>query len=216
MTVNEIVTKIVEQAASQQGIEIACGVFGILCVWQTVRENPWCWFTGTVQVVLTGYVVFRAGLYADFGLQILYVVLNGYGLHQWLYGGEKKSALKVTALSFAGYIFVFCFTLPGLTIPIAYGLHHIQPDSTTYWLDAFTTSLSLVAQVMLARKKLENWWIWIAANVIYVGLYGYKELYYLAAMQPVFIALSLMGWLRWRKSLVKQNTDTEVTCPSAI
>jgi len=216
MSIEEMGAKIVEQARSQQGIEIACVVFGILCVWQTVRESAWCWFTGTIQVVLTGYVVFRAGLYADFGLQILYVVLNGYGLYQWLYGGDEKSRLKVTRTTRAGYAIVLFFALPMLTGVMAGVLRHFQPDSKTYWLDALSTALSLIAQVGLARKKLENWWVWIVANFIYIGLYAYKDLYYLSAMQIVFIALSLRGWFKWRESLVKQNAVAEVTCVSEI
>lgn len=216
MSIDEIGAKIVEQARSQQGIEIACVFFGILCVWQTVRESVWCWFTGTIQVVLTGYVVFRAGLYADFVLQILYVVLNGYGLYQWMYGGDKKSPLKITRLSPRESTGIFFLALPLLTVGMALVLRKLQPDSTTYVLDALTTSLSLLAQVMLARKKLENWFVWIAANFIYIGLYGYKDLYLLSAMQIIFIALSLRGWFKWRETLIKQEPAAEVTCPSAI
>lgn len=216
MSVHDIVTKIVEQAASQQGIEIACVVFGILCVWQTVRENPWCWLTGTIQVVLTGYVVFRAGLFADFGLQILYVVLNGYGLYQWLYGGDRKTKLKVSSTSLRDRLILIVVVLPILTVSMVSVLRLVQSDSKTVWLDAYTTGLSLVAQVMLARKKLENWFFWIAANVIYIGLYGYKELYYLAAMQIVFIALSVRGWMQWRQALVKPAADDQVTCSGAM
>jgi len=216
MSAGEIVDKIIVQAASQQGIEIACVVFGILCVWQTVRENPWCWLTGTIQVVLTGYVVFRAGLFADFGLQILYVVLNGYGLYQWLYGGEKKSVLKVSTTSLRDRLILIVLVLPIITLAMVSMLRLVQSDSKTVWLDAYTTALSLVAQVMLANKKLENWFFWVAANLIYIGLYGYKELYYLSAMQIVFIALSVRGWMNWRETLIKQKPGAEVTCPSAI
>lgn len=212
----DILAKIIEQAASQQGIEWACVVFGILCVWQTVRESVWCWLTGTIQVLLTGYVVFRAQLYADFVLQILYVVLNGYGLYQWLYGGDRKSPLKVTRTTRVGHTLIFLIALPALTCGLASVLRYVQVDSKTYWLDALTTALSIVAQVMLARKKLENWWVWIVANTIYIGLYAYKDLYYLSAMQIVFIALSLRGWFQWRASLLKPEPLVQVTCPSAI
>ena len=54
---------------------------------------------------------------------------------------------------------------------------------------------------MLAKKLLENWWVWIAANLLYIGLYVYKQLYLVAGLQVVFIALSVMGYLRWRKEL---------------
>ena len=72
-------------------------------------------------------------------------------------------------------------------------------DSNVPYWDAVTTVLSLVAQYMLAKKLLENWWVWIAANTLYIGLYVYKELHLVAGLQVVFIALSVMGYLRWKR-----------------
>jgi nicotinamide mononucleotide transporter len=213
MSVHDILHNLFEQARSQNVLEIAALLSGIMCVWQTVRENAWCWITGTVNVVLIAYLVFQAGLFADFALQILYVLLNAYGFYQWLHGGEKRSELHISTTPLRMRLLLFAGVLPLMTLLLSQILHEFQPDSTTYMLDAYTTSLSICAQMMLAHKKLENWGVWITANIIYIGLYGYKGLYYLAFMQIVFIALSIKGWRDWRVALLKQRASDRRIAP---
>jgi nicotinamide mononucleotide transporter len=74
-------------------------------------------------------------------------------------------------------------------------------NSTVPMGDAITTAMSLVAQYMLGRKWLENWLVWIAADVIYVGLYGYKHLYLTALLYAIFIAMCIAGYRGWRKAM---------------
>jgi nicotinamide mononucleotide transporter len=200
MTFDQFSTSIVLQAKQQSTLEIIAFVFGILCVWQYVRENPWAWVTGTVQCVMQMYLFYHIGLFAESALQVVYVITNIYGLYVWLYGGEKKDELKVsrvarpTALILAAACGLGFFTMLKL-------LQHLGRDPQTLWLDALTTAIYLTAQIMLTRKWIENWPVWIIGNLLTIPLFLMKELYFLTVMQPIFIALSIRGWMRWHKEL---------------
>lgn len=74
-------------------------------------------------------------------------------------------------------------------------------DASLPYVDSLTTSMSLIAQWMIARKKIENWLLWIVADIIYVGMYLYKHLYLTGFLYFIFIILAIIGWRQWKKDL---------------
>jgi nicotinamide mononucleotide transporter len=180
-------------------VEAAGVLFGVVAVWLTTRENVWCWPTGLVNVGLFIVVFWRAKLYADMGLQAVYVALCLYGWYEWLHGGRDHGVLTVSpaprralpALGAAGVLFAG-----------ALGLFLSQrTDAALPFWDAGTASFSLVAQAMQTRKWWENWLVWIAVDVVYVGIYVAKQLYLTAGLYAVFLALAFLGLKAWRRSL---------------
>jgi nicotinamide mononucleotide transporter len=173
-------------------------VFGILSVWLTTRENVWCWPTGLVTVGLYIVVFGEAKLYADMGLQVVYVGLCLYGWYEWLHGGPGHGALRVSrtprsaglALAAGGTIFA---------LVLGAGLRG-HTDAALPYLDSTTTSFSLAAQWMQTRKWLETWAVWIAVDVAYVGMYVYKQLHPTAVLYIIYLALAVMGRRAWIKS----------------
>ena len=180
-------------------IEQAAVVFGIVNVWLAVKENVWNWPIGIVNVALYIVVFWRARLYADMGLQVVYVVLGFYGWYEWLYGGERHSALRVTrvprreALLLAGIAVAFAVALGAFL--------HRTTDAALPWLDASLTSASLAAQWLMTRKRLENWMVWIAADAVYVGMFVFKGLRLTAVLYAIFLVLAVLGHRAWRRSL---------------
>jgi nicotinamide mononucleotide transporter len=179
--------------------EVVGVAFGVLAVWLTVRQSIWCWPTGLVNVLLFIVVFQQARLYADMALQVFYVALCLYGWHQWLHGGAASGPLRVAwaprrALAGLGAAGV----LGGLAIGVA--LRHGTDASLPYW-DAGTASFSLVAQALQTRKWIENWVVWIAVDLVYVGMYLVKALYLTAGLYLVFLVLALLGFREWKRSL---------------
>lgn len=179
--------------------EIVGVLFGIVSVWLTVRENIWCWPIGLVNVGAFIVVFWRAKLYADMGLQVVYVVLCLYGWWAWLHGGANAGVLRVErtprwALGVAAFVGV------GSTFALGALLYGHTDAALPYW-DAGTTSFSLVAQWLQTRKWIENWWLWILVDAIYVGMYIVKHLYLTAGLYVVFLGLAVVGWRAWRGSL---------------
>jgi nicotinamide mononucleotide transporter len=169
---------------------------GFVNVWLLVRQHILNWPIGILNVVLLMVVFWQYGLYADAGLQIVYVILGFYGWWLWRYGGARRTQLTVRsttrtewiALLIAGLVltaalWIFLDRLTGSTVPLA---------------DAITTALSLMATYGQSRKLLESWWLWIAADLIYIPLYAYKDLWLTALLYIAFLTLCVFGLHAWR------------------
>jgi len=180
----------------------AVGVsFGIVAVWLTTRQNVWCWPTGLVNVGVFTVVFYQVRLYADMGLQVVYVGLLVYGWHRWLHGGPGHGTLAVSRAPAGALAALALIGTAGAAL-LGMALHRHTDAALPFW-DSATTSFSLVAQWMQARKWIETWILWIAVDVVYVGIYLQRRLYATAVLYAVFIALALVGLVEWRRSLAR-------------
>ena len=186
-------------------LEWVAAVAGAISVYLSARENIWSWPTAIVNVGLYIIVFRRTGLYSDMGLQVVYLVLSIYGWYEWLYGGKNRSTLRVSRASAREWLIAtpvavlfwlalarYTATLPGVALP---------------YLDAGLTTVSLVAQWMMTRKILENWVLWIVADIVYVPMYVYKGLPVTAALYAVFLALAVLGLRSWWRSYQTNALD---------
>ncbi|MFT3746052.1 MAG: nicotinamide riboside transporter PnuC [Pyrinomonadaceae bacterium] len=185
-------------------LETLSFITGLICVWLTVRQNIWNFPIGLLNVATFCVVFFESKLYADAGLQIVYFVLGVMGWYWWLYGGEGHQELKVTRTSGREMAAVIA---AGIVLTVIFWQLLSQIGGSASFFDALTTSISLCAQWLLNRKLLENWLFWIVADIIYIPLYVYKELYLTAALYALFLVLAVMGLLKWRESM---NAEMEV------
>jgi nicotinamide mononucleotide transporter len=177
--------------------ELAGFVSGALCVWLLIRQNIWNWPIGIANNIVYVIVFYKSGLYADSGLQFVYMAIAFYGWWNWLHGGVERSALKVhraTAQGLLGYL-----AIAAASTGVLYWILRHTP-STVPFPDGLTTALFLTAQYMMSRKLIENWWFWIVGDVLVIGLYIYKHLYLTSALYVVFLAMCIVGLVEWRKA----------------
>jgi len=184
-------------------LEIAGAVLSVLAVWLTVRQNSWCWPIGIVSVVIYAWVYFTARLYADSGLQLIYVALQFYGWHTWLHGGANRTELPVSRIP--GRILAVTLAVGAIGAVILGTLLRRHTDAALPYLDAATTSYSLIAQWMQTRKWIEHWMVWIVVDVVYVGMLIYKKLNVTAGLYALFIVLAIMGLVQWSRALLGQT-----------
>jgi nicotinamide mononucleotide transporter len=180
-------------------VEFGGVLTGFVCVWLTIRQHIWCWPVGILNVVLFLVLFYHTRLYADMGLQVVYIFLQIYGWHQWLRGGPQRSTLAVSRIGRALALALACLGTAA-TVAMGWGLATYTDADLPYW-DSLTTVMSLIAQYLLARKVLENWLVWISADVLFIGIYTAKQLYLTAALYAVFLVMATAGFLRWRKDL---------------
>ena len=171
---------------------------GAACVLLAIRQIVWTWPVGLTNNIFFFVLFWRAKLYADASLQIVYMAISLYGWWNWLYGGKQHSRLKVTRATRTEAA-ALALAAAAATATIYFILRRFT-DSNVPLGDATTTALSLTAQYMVSKKHLENWLVWIAADVIYIALYLYKGLNLTAVLYAGFIAMSVAGWMQWRKS----------------
>lgn len=180
-------------------------VFGIASVYLGVRESVWNWPTGIINVSMYIYIFLNAKLYADMGLQVFYIVISFYGWWNWLYGGANHSELRVTRLSRR---MAMILPVAGALGALALGWFlHQTTDAALPYVDSTLTVASLIAQYLMTKKVLENWLIWVTADVGYIGMYIYKELYPTAFLYAVFLVLATMGWFEWKRSWQRQPAE---------
>ena len=184
-------------------LELFAAIVGAISVWLSVRQNILSWPTAIVNVVLYALVFYQAKLYADMGLQVVYAALSIYGWYEWLYGGEGRTTLHVTRTSPRLAALLALIALSGSAV-LGTLLRHAT-DAALPYMDSFLSSTSLVAQWMMTRKKLENWLVWIAVDVLYVGMFLFKGLYLTAGLYAVFLALAVRGYLDWRRSMAESS-----------
>ncbi|HEU4989172.1 MAG TPA: nicotinamide riboside transporter PnuC [Gemmatimonadaceae bacterium] len=179
-------------------VEWIAAIAGAISVYLSARENIWSWPTAIVNVGLYILIFQRSGLYSDMGLQVVYLVLSIYGWYEWLHGGANRSKLEVSKAS--GRVWLVSAVAGGLGWLVIWSITRRLHGVSIPSIDAGLTATSLVAQWMMTRKIVENWVLWIVADIVYVPMYIYKHLYVTSGLYLVFLALAVMGLVEWKRS----------------
>lgn len=187
-------------------LEIIGFVSGAVCVWLTVRQHILNWPIGLVQVVAYIFVFLDAKLYADAGLQMVYVILGIWGWFNWKQGYTNfpMKPRRSTNLELRMQLLFL-----GIITGLLWLWLSTKTDSTTPIPDALTTALSLVATYSQAKKLIESWYFWILADLIYIPLYFFKHLPLTAILYTGFLAMCIMGLRTWLKNGNRLNTSYE-------
>jgi nicotinamide mononucleotide transporter len=173
-------------------------VTGAVCVWLVTKGSIWNWPIGLANNLFFGILFFRAGLFGEIGLQVVYFGLGIWGWWQWLHGGKNRTELQISRSPLWEWVGLGVFMVVG-TWALRLWLIHLG-GAAPFW-DALTTALSLSAQYLLCRKRIGNWWVWITADLIYVPLYLSRGLPLISLLYAGFIGLCVLGLIRWRKEM---------------
>lgn len=179
-------------------IEVLGFITGGVCVWLVVREHVWNWPIGIVNNVVFLVMFWRTRLFADAGLQVVYIVLAIYGWANWLRGGSGRTELPISRTRLVQWLVTAVFIVGG-TFALRELLIVYQGAAPA--LDALTTVLSLTAQYMMCRKQVEHWLLWIAADLIYVPLYVSRGLPLTGALYAGFLVMCAIGWRDWNRNM---------------
>ena len=177
-------------------------VFGFLtggaCVWLVVRQHILNWPLGLLNNTVFFVLFLDKRLYADMGLQVVFFALGVYGWWNWVRRGPDATPLKATHAGRRELLAVGVFV-----VAASFGLRELllAVNGSAPLGDAVTTALSLGAQFLLCRKRIENWYFWIVADVIYVPLYVSRELPLTAVLYGVFLVMCVIGLFAWRRTM---------------
>jgi nicotinamide mononucleotide transporter len=182
-------------------LETAAVLFILANVVLAIFENIWTWPTGIVGVILYTIVNFQAHLYANAGLQLVYLVLSIHGWYEWLHGGVNKTELHVrraTPRQWLGCA-IASVILTAAIMALLRSTHNAEQP----FLDASTTAVSLVGQWMMNEKLLENWWLWLLVDIVYIPLYAFRHLPLTALLYAFFCVMCILGLAEWKRSLAR-------------
>ena len=189
-------------------LEISGTIVGIIYLMLEYRASIYLWIAGIVMPAIYIFVYYEAGLYADFGINVYYLLAAVYGWVMWKWGAKRKgeiakdeelpiSSMPVKLYAVLGVVCVASWLV------IAYVLANYT-NSDVVWLDSFTTALSIVGMWMLAHKYVEQWLAWIAVDVVSAGLYVYKELYFTSGLYVIYAIIAIFGYWKWKRMMQEQ------------
>ena len=178
-------------------LELISSVLAVITVLLNIRQNHWAWLFAIISSAAYAVVFYNSLLYGDAGLQVVFIVVSFWGWYSWLHGGVQGQVLDVTRLDRRGWLASLAGWAAGFAL-LAWFLKTWTNTDVPY-TDGFLTAGSLVGQVLLSRKKVENWHAWIVVDVIYVGLYLHKDLKLTAILYASYVVMAVIGLRAWSR-----------------
>lgn len=179
-------------------IEWIAALLGVVCVVLVVRRSLWNYPFAIASVALFGAVFYEAKLYSDALLQLFFVAINMYGWLDWTRARERAGEVIVETLSMTEQVGALAGMI-GLTLGWG-AVMATQTDAAFPYIDAAVAMLSIGAQILLALRRLENWIVWIAVDLIAIPLYAAKGLYAAAGLYVIYLILSVWGLIDWHRA----------------
>ncbi len=188
--------------AGGRAIEVAAVALGLANVALLIRRSIWNYPFGIAMVSLYAVIFLETKLYADAGLQVFFFAIQFYGWWSWLRARGSDGLVVVRRLR-PVLAAVYGATALAGSAALGAGLDRLTDAAYPYW-DAAIASFSVCAQVMMAKRFLENWLVWIAVDFLAIGLFCTKGLGPTAALYAVFLLMSAAGYLSWRQTLPRR------------
>ncbi len=190
-------------------VELAGFVLSLAMVFCNIQQIHWGWPLAIASSALYGVVFWNSQLFGEASLQVMFILTSLWGWRLWLKGKQTAPDQNLDAPA----PLIISKLLPSerkkaalaalLTWPtLTYFLYSFTESHIAAW-DALVTTLSLLAQFLLAKKKIENWWVWLVVNILTVGLMLFKSLWLTAVLYFIFAVLSYVGLKSWQKQHVR-------------
>ena len=184
---------------SAHWLDITTTLLGLLYILFEYRASVWLWFVGFLMQALGIVLYYQKGLYADCGMEFYYLSMTVYGYWKWIHGSAEKKKLPITR--FPRKLIIPWLVLILAVWGIIYWLLITFTNSNVPAADSFTTALSIVGIWALAHKYLEQWFIWIAVDVVTSALYFYKDIPFKASLYALYVIIAIFGYIKWRKMI---------------
>ncbi|WP_027004035.1 nicotinamide riboside transporter PnuC [Hugenholtzia roseola] len=196
-----LIASIKTYLARPESLEDFAALMGFICVLLNTRAHVLGWVFGIFSIIPYIYIFYQVGLYGDFSLHIFFLFANFYGLYHWLWGGQKAKidSLPITKSKPTILLKSAVFALLG-TILFGFITSNIQGVSYPY-IDAYIAVFSIWGQILLAQKKIENWLLWIAVDVVAIWVYYHKDLKSTAFLYLIYLFMASYGYWHWHNKI---------------
>ena len=183
-------------------LELIAVSFGITSVIFAKNENILVFPTGIISTILYIIICYKFILYGDMLINIYYTLMSLYGWYVWSFKVSGENVVITTSKKddVAKSIFIFLSTI--VIISCIYVYFDRMRNMTDY-LDTFTSAIFFTAMWLMANKKIEHWIFWIIGNLISIPLYFVKGLGFSSIQFTIFLILAIIGYMEWKKNLIK-------------
>ena len=178
-------------------LEIIAVLISVLGVTLTIKRHIACWVVNFIACLLYAYLFFEYQLYGETVLQTLFMGMAIYGFYQWKTTQQDTQAIVIQTLSQNKMLQQLILSMG---LGLIFGLSLMQwTQASVPLLDAQLAALSLLATYWTSRKYLATWVLWIVVDLVYIGMFIYKELLLTAVLYAGFVVLAYLGWREWHK-----------------
>lgn len=178
-------------------LDIVTTALGLAYILFEYRASVWMWLVGFMMQALGIVLYYQKGLYADCGMEFYYLAMTVYGYWKWVRGSSEKKELPIR--HFPKKLISPWLGIIALVWLVIYLILSNFTNSNVPIADSFTTALSIIGIWALAHKYLEQWFIWIAVDVVTCCLYFYKEIPFKASLYALYVVIAVFGYFKWRK-----------------
>lgn len=194
----------------QIGLEFLAFIAGIVSVWFAKKENIWVYPTGLVATVITTYLLYVAGYLGDMILNGYFAIMSIYGWYNWGKEGDNQIHLPISRTNKKQKIIGILLFI--VTIVVVFALYKIfdYPIHKDNYVDMITSGMFFTGMWYMAKKKIENWTLWIIADAIAVPLYAYRGLGMLSLQYVFFTILAISAYAEWKKTLEQRTLEIEI------
>lgn len=188
----------------EKAIEILGVIVGLFYLFWEFKADAKMWIANMIMPIISMWIYFTKGIYADFAINIYYLIIAIYGYWNWTHPrGVNKKKLPITHTPLlVGGLCVFVVLV--LWYVIAWILINFT-DSTIPYVDAFTTAMSIVGLWMGSQKYCEQWLVWLVVNLVTIPMQLYKGLIFYPCLYSVYAVFSVLGYINWR-NMMKKNS----------
>ena len=185
-------------------LELTAVVFGIISVLFARKNNILVYPTGLISTLIFVYILLEWKLFGDFIINIYYSIMSVLGWYLWTRKKNGADEFPISIMNGKDYLISsLIFTITLLFVALVYQFFDKFTDWTAY-VDTLTTALFFVGMWLMAKRKIENWLLWIVADIISVPLYFYKGLTFSSIQFLLFTIIAILGYLEWKRLLQKQ------------
>ena len=180
-------------------LDIVTTVLGLAYILLEYRASVWMWLVGFMMQALGIVLYYQKGLYADCGMEFYYLAMTVYGYWKWVRGSSEKKELPIR--HFPRKLILPWLGIIAVVWLVIYLILSNFTNSNVPIADSFTTALSIIGIWALAHKYLEQWFIWIAVDVVTCALYFYKEIPFKASLYALYVIIAVFGYWKWKKMI---------------
>jgi len=174
-------------------------VSSLLYIYFATKENRLCFLFGLISSTIYVYICFSYQLYFDTLINLYYIVMSFVGWAMW---SENKNKVEEKVKSIQNKTFLLYATIGGLATLVFGGIALNYSDASLPFVDSFTTVFAIIATVMVVKKQIENWLIWIIVDGVGIGMYFYKELYFTSFLFLIYTIIAIQGYRKWKTQLI--------------
>ena len=213
---SELITQYFSDFTWVKAIDMAGLVLGLVYLWLEFKASIWLWLVSVIMPIVHGYLYWAHGLYADFGMEVYYVLAAVYGYAMWRW--SKAHAVETQNLESPAEErpitrFPLRRVLPVTVIGLAlwaliYWILVTFTDSSVPICDSFTTAMSMVALWALAQKYAEQWLLWLVVDAVCTVLYIYKQIPFTAGLYAFYTVMAVLGYRQWLRMMSRSNDPT--------